>query len=365
MKIIQMLPELNFGGVERGVIELSRELVRHGNESIVLSAGGKLAQQINNDGGHHIVFDCAQKNPLTAPLRARRLRQLLSSLDPDIIHIRSRVPAWLLRLAGAPCPVVSTFHGLYTVGHYSAPMAATDKVICPSTAVFEHVRNHYATPEHKTAIIHRGVDLEHFNPQKADDNFCQQFRKTHRLGNAAIVTSIGRYSSLKGHDTFIRAIAYVKHEAPNTIGLLVGYDRKCSKQLERLKKTAIKLGVKENLRFIAAQKNIRDIYHLSNVIVSASIKPEAFGRTITESLAMERAVVATKHGGAMDIIEHGKNGYLVAPAEAAELAQAIIRATTKKWNGLRESASRFSLTQMTEKTIAVYEDIHALKLKSE
>ena len=353
-----MLPSLDLGGIERGVVELSRELVRHNTESIVLSTGGALAQQIDDDGGRHIVFDCAAKNPFNAPMRAWRLRRLLQQLKPDIIHIRSRVPAWLLRFAGAPCPTISTFHGLYKTGRYSAIMTVADKVICPSTAVFEHVSRYYGTPDERLTVIHRGLDLEYFDPQKTDTEFCRGFRQKHRLENAVIASIVGRLSTLKGHDIFIRAIARAKQRIPGLVGLIVGDSGKISR-LSRLKTLATELGVGEHLRFVGAQKQMREFYHLSDFVVSASRQPEAFGRTVAEALAMERPVIAPAHGGALDIIRDGKNGYLVPPADDAALADAIIRGTSKKWQELRESVQCFSLTQMTEKTITVYEKIHS------
>ena len=314
-----MLPALNIGGIERGVVDLSRELVRHGWDSIVLSAGGELARRIDDDGGRHIIFDCAAKNPFNAPIRAWRLRRLLQQLEPDIIHIRSRVPAWLLRFVGAPCSTVSTFHGLYKVGRYSSRMAAADKVICPSTAVFEHVSRHYGTPDERLAVIHRGVDLEYFDPQKADIEFCRRFRQKHHLENAVIASIVGRLSALKGHDIFIRAIARAKQKIPGLVGLIVGDSGKISR-LSRLKTLAAELGIGEHLRFVGAQKQMREFYHLSDFVISASRQPEAFGRTVAEALAMERPVIAPAHGGALDIIRDGENGYLVPPADDAALS---------------------------------------------
>jgi len=149
MRIIQLLPELNEGGVERGTMELSRELVKLGHESIVISAGGKLQEQIEQDGGKHITFDLCSKNPFTAPSRIIKLRKLLKELQADILHVRSRVPAWLTYLANkkSGIPFVTTVHGFNSVNAYSKIMSMGDKVICVSGAIKSYIQEHYQVEE--------------------------------------------------------------------------------------------------------------------------------------------------------------------------------------------------------------------------
>ena len=141
MRIVQLLPELNEGGVERGTMELSRELVKLGHESIVISAGGKLREQIEKDGGRHITFDICSKNPFTAPFRMIKLRKLLKELKPDILHARSRVPAWLTYLANKKLyfPFVTTVHGLNSINKYSEVMTKGDRVIAVSEVVRDYI----------------------------------------------------------------------------------------------------------------------------------------------------------------------------------------------------------------------------------
>ena len=142
MKIVQLLPELNEGGVERGTVDLNREMVKRGLSSIVISAGGKLAVQIENDGGHHISLDICSKNPLTVHWRIVRLRKLLRELKPDVIHARSRVPAWLSYLANRPLkiPFVTTVHGFNSVNAYSRIMTYGDRVICVSGRIKSYIQ---------------------------------------------------------------------------------------------------------------------------------------------------------------------------------------------------------------------------------
>ena len=187
MRIVQLLPELNEGGVERGTVELSRELVKLGHESIVISAGGKLQDQIEKEGGKHITFDVCSKNPLTAPLRIFRLRKILKALNPDLLHARSRVPAWLAYLANKKLhlPFVTTVHGFNSVSPYSAIMIKGDKVICVSGAIKSYIQEHYHTADEKITVIPRGIDLEKFNPQNLDQTFIGDFKKSYHLEDFA------------------------------------------------------------------------------------------------------------------------------------------------------------------------------------
>ena len=144
MIIVQLLPELNEGGVERGTVELSRELIKRGHESIVISAGGKLQEQIDKEGGRHIALDICSKNPLSMFWRMIKLRKLLRTLNPDILHARSRVPAWLTYLANKRLhiPFVTTVHGFNSVSAYSAIMTKGDSVICVSRAMKSYIQEH-------------------------------------------------------------------------------------------------------------------------------------------------------------------------------------------------------------------------------
>jgi len=203
MKIVQLLPELNEGGVERGTIELSRELVKVGFESIVISNGGKLVSQLESDGAKHIKFDVCSKNPLSASSRITKLKKILEELNPDILHVRSRVPAWLVYFANKSLkiPVVSTVHGFNSVSSYSRIMTNADKIICVSGAIKSYIQKHYEAPEEKITIIPRGIDLVKFNPNNLDEKFINSFKKEFNLNDKFIVSTVGRVTQLKDLET--------------------------------------------------------------------------------------------------------------------------------------------------------------------
>ncbi|MDM5262931.1 glycosyltransferase family 4 protein [Sulfurovum sp. XTW-4] len=360
MKIVQLLPELNEGGVERGTVELSRELVKLGHESIVISAGGKLEEQITKEGGIHITFDVCSKNPLTAPLRIVKLQKILSELKPDILHARSRVPAWLTYLANKKLhiPFVTTVHGFNSVSPYSAIMAKGDRVICVSGAIKAYIQEHYHTEEKKITVIPRGIDLEKFNPQNLDQSFIEDFKKEYHLEERQIVTTVGRITQLKDHQTFIRAIALLKKNDPNIVGLIVGGVREDKQEyFHSLEGLVKELGLEDNIIFTGSQSRVAEIYALSDVVVSSSKKPESFGRSVAEALALNTPVVATSHGGVLDIIVEGENGFFYPVGESEVLTEKILKSKGLKFDGYNYVTYNFSLKNMVEKTIAVYEGL--------
>ena len=360
MRIVQLLPELNEGGVERGVVELNREYVKLKIESYVISAGGKLEDQINLDAGKHIKFDVCSKNIFTVFSRVVKLKKILKEIKPDIIHVRSRVPAWLIYFANKnlKIKVVSTVHGFNSVGFYSSIMQKADAVICVSNSIKEYIQKHYKTSESKITVIPRGIDLELFNPKNIDNDFINNFKKEFNLENRFIVSSVGRVTQLKDYETFIKAISLVKKELPNIVALIVGGVRSDKEDyLNSLKNLIKELNLEDNIIFTGSQSKIEQIYALSDVIVSSSKKPESFGRAVAEAICMNKPVIATNHGGVKDIIIENENGFFFEVGDEKELANNILKARNLSFDGYNYISSNFSLENMVNKTIEVYKGI--------
>jgi len=361
LRVAQLLPELNEGGVERGVVELNRELVARGIESIVVSAGGKLAELIVSDGGQHHELDVASKNPLTAPMRIRQLRSLLQRLAPDILHARSRVPAWLTWLANRSLklPLVTTVHGFNSVNAYSRIMTRGDRVICVSGAIRDFVIQNYGVDPSRLRVIPRGVDLQKFSPENLNHAWQEEFTTRYGLSGRIVIATVGRITQLKDLETFIRAIGILRERQPEVLGLIVGGVRADKLDyFKSLNELVADLDLREHVRFTGSQSEVAEIYALSKVVVSSSKKPESFGRSAAEALAVGVPVVATGHGGILDIVIEAETGYLFQPGDAEGLAGNISAALHRPWPGLREFVSeRFTLQQMVEQTLAVYRDI--------
>lgn len=358
MKIVQLLPELSEGGVERGTVELARELVKKGFESIVISNGGKLVEELEKEGSKHIKFDICSKNPFNAFFRAWSLKKNLKELKPDILHVRSRVPAWLVYFANKSLkiPLVSTVHGFNSVSSYSKIMTNADKIVCVSSSIKEYIQKNYETKEEKITIIPRGIDLVKFNPNNLDESFIKEFKEKYDLKDKFVISTVGRITQLKDLETFIKAIAIIQKEFPNVVGFMVGGVREDKqKYFEKLKNIIDSLNA--NIIFTGSQNNVAEIYHLSDVVTSTSKKPESFGRSVAEALALNTPVIASNHGGVKDIIAENVNGYFVGIGDENNFAKQIIKAKNLKFDGFNYVKDNFSLEQMVEKTVKIYKSL--------
>ena len=367
MHILQILPALNEGGVERGAVELNREFVRRGHASTVISGGGRLAEAVERDGGRHLTLDMKSKNPLTVPARVAALRRALAEAAPDIVHFRSRVPGWLFTLANRKLrlPSVSTVHGFNSVGAYSRVMTTGQRVICPSTAVVDFIVKHYGTPTEKIRLIPRGIDEDVFDPARLDAAFMASFRREHGLEGRFVVLGVGRITQLKGYDALIDATVQARERVPNIKTVIVGgVEPARAEHAQALREQVRRLGLDEHVIFAGSQCKVAEIYACGNVLISCNrSKPETFGRSMAEALAMGCPVIASRFGGALDIVREGVDGWLVMPGDAAEIADKLALAARTKFAGLRENAlARFSLGQMVEKTLAVYEEAVARRI---
>lgn len=362
MKIVQLLPELNEGGVERGTVELSRELVKLGHESVVISAGGKLAEQIQKDGGTHITFDVYSKNLFTAPFRIIKLRIILKGIKPDVLHARSRVPAWLTYLANKTLhfPFVTTVHGFNSVNLYSKVMTYGDKVICGSKFMIEHIVKYYQTPLDKIVLIPRGVDMDSFS-RELDHGFIDDFKQKYQLDNAFVITQVARITHWKDQKTTIKAFIEVKKNIKNAKLLFVGsVDQSRINYYEELKEMVEETPYSNDIIFTGNQQHIKEIFSLSDVSISASNKPETFGRANVESIFMGTPLLATNIGATADYVLEGKNGYLFEPNDVEKLARLIIK-SKQSFFDKEEMANyvrkNFSLEQMVDKNVLLYKEL--------
>lgn len=360
MIIVQLVPELNEGGVERGVVESSREYIQRGHQSYVISYGGKLVSTIEKDGGTHIQIDVCSKNIFTLFKRAKQLKKVLQEINPDIIHTRSRVPAWLAHFANKKLKIasVSTVHGFNSVSFYSKIMQSSQRVICVSNSIKEYIQTNYNTNESIITVIPRGIDTHLFNLNKLDALFIESFKKEYNLDNKFVVSSVGRVTQLKDYETFIKAIAKVKKTIPDIVALIVGGVREDKEAyLKSLHELIRSEGLEENIIFTGSQSKIAEVYALSDVVVSSSKKPESFGRAVAEAIAMNTAVVASNHGGVKDIILENENGFFFEIGDETDLASKIVRAKDLKFDGFNYISNTFSLENMIEKTLDVYKGL--------
>lgn len=365
---MQVLPQLRTGGVERGTIEIAGAIKRAGWKALVASEGGAMLSSLSYVGGEHVTLPLASKSPWRIWRNARTLEKLIREREVDIIHARSRAPAWSAYLAAkrTGIPFVTTFHGVYGLHpdikkRYNSVMTKGDRVIAISQFVADHIAQHYhADPAHMR-IIHRGVDLMQFNPERIMPQRMVELAGKWRVpDDLPLIVMPGRITRWKGHHVMVEALAALPHR--NFFCLLVGDDMGHPNYRQEIEQSIIELGLEGHIRFAGNTPHMAEAYMLADIVVAPSIEPEAFGRVPIEAQAMGRLVIAANHGGARETVVDGVTGWLVAPGDAHALSLAIERALKlpkeeKERIGAQAIAhvrERFSAEIMCGKTLEVY-----------
>lgn len=363
MRILQLIPELNEGGVERGVVDLNREFVKLGIDNIVISNGGRLVNEIINDGGNHIQFDICSKNVLTFIKRVIGLKKILKEVNPDIIHVRSRVPAWFLKFANKKLniPVVSTVHGFNSINKYSEIMTKADKVICGSSFMIDHIIRHYNTPKDKIYLIPRGIDEKYFNSKDFDKKYIDELVDKYDLSDKKIITQVARITNWKDQETVIKAFKLLKEKKNNIKLILVGsYHLNRESYYSRLSKLVEDFSLQNEVIFLGHTDKIKEIFSISDINISASIKPETFGRANVEGMFLGVPLIGTNIGATSDYIIDGKTGFSFNPHDENELFKKIDLAfeTIFDTQFIEDFAkTNFSLKSMVEKNIQIYNEL--------
>lgn len=363
MKIVQILPALDGGGVERGTLEIAKGLVDASHESIVISAGGRMVEQLEAEGSRHISWDLGTKSPLTFR-HVWALRRWLRQEKPDILHLRSRMPAWVCWFAWKGLPaderphLVTTVHGLYSVSRYSSIMCRGERVIAVSNTVRDYIRNNYPeTDLGKVNIIYRGIDPDEFpygyQPSETWlDRWHQQYPQ---LRGKKVLTLPGRLTRLKGHHDLIDLIKQLRDSGESVHGLIVGgEDPKRAAYAKEIRERVVQEGLADHITFTGNRSDMRDIYAVSDVVLSLSKKPESFGRTVLEALSIGTPVLGYEHGGVGEILSATFVAGLVADKERLfASAVQIFRMKMPK----PSSDKLFLKTKMVDETIKLYEDV--------
>lgn len=362
LTVLQTLPALETGGVERGTLDVAAELARRGHRSLVISGGGALEAELAANGSHHHTWAIGRKSPVTL-LLAGRLRRFLREEKVDILHARSRLPAWVSYLAWKNMPAedrplfITTVHGPYRVNRYSAVMTRGQRVIAVSRYIYDYVLANYpgADPG-KITIIQRGVDPQRYRrgySPAADWLDCWRSEQP-QLRGKKLVTLPGRVTRWKGHADFIGIVGELKRAGLNVHGLVAGgaapRRRGFLKELNRL---AVRRGLEHDITFLSARTDLREVMSVSDVVLSLANIPEAFGRTALEALSLGRPVVAYDHGGASEVLAELQPAGLVEPGNtnaAAEKTRAFLDAPPDI-----ASNRTFTLERMLDMTLALYE----------
>ncbi len=306
LTVLQVLPALESGGVEKGTLEIAEALVEAGHRSIVMSAGGRLVDILIKHGSEHVQWPIGVKS-LKTLLLVRKLRRFLRDEKVDVVHARSRVPAWIVYLAWKKMPVnnrpkfVTTVHGFYSVSWYSAIMTKGEVVIAVSESIREYIKANYPkTDMSLVKVIYRGIDPEEYpygyKPSKEwMDKWYSDFPN---LKDKKLITLPGRITRLKGHEDFIQIMEELSKERDDVVGVIAGgYEEKKKDYFIEIVNLVKEKGLTEKIIFIGHRSDMREVLAISDVVLSLTQKPESFGRTTLEALSMGVPVCGYDHGG--------------------------------------------------------------------
>ena len=370
--ILQVLPTLEMGGVERGTIEMAAALKKQGIENYVVSAGGPMVRELDELGVEHITLPVQSKNPFVIWKNSFKLARVIREKKIDLIHVRSRAPAWSVKWASkiTGIPFIATYHGVYGIKPkcfkkpYNRVMTTGKCVIAVSNFVKEHIMKNYDVPSEKIVVIHRGADIQKFNPDQITEKGLVDFRMKYGISaNKPVITLVGRLTSWKGQGVLLDALKQMSESEIQC--LIVGSDQGRVEYTAKLKEQAQKLPQNVEVKFISSCTEMPLLYAASTIVVNASLDPEAFGRVVVEAQAMGKIVVASGHGGAQETIQDGKTGFLFPVGDSAALAEVLKRVlalSEQKRNqigadSVQSVRENFSTERMCNKTIQLYQEI--------
>lgn len=378
--VLQVLPALVTGGVERGTVDMAVALAEAGWTAIVASEGGPMVRELTRAGATHVTLPLASKNPLTIRSNALKLAELIATHQVDIVHARSRAPAWSAWIAAQATGAhyVTTFHGTYNLGwfglkqKYNAVMTRGEKVIAISDFIAEHARRVYGLEAERVRVVHRGIDMARFDPARVSPERIIQLAQKWRLPDGYQVIMLpGRLTRWKGQAVLIEALALLgRHDVRC---LLVGSDQGRTGYREELVELVKRRDLTDVVHLVDECNDMPAAYMLTDVVVSASTDPEAFGRIAVEGQAMGRPVIATAHGATDETVLPGRTGWLTAPGDPQALAQALDRflALSAEERGLMAQdamdfvRSKFSKESMCASTLDVYREVLGIPAASQ
>jgi glycosyltransferase involved in cell wall biosynthesis len=421
VNVLQVLPSLNLGGVERGTLQIAAFLTARGDGAFVASSGGRLVAELEQSGATHLTLPLRAKNPLAIYNNISALEKIIKQYSIDIVHARSRAPAWSAYFAAkrANVPFITTYHGAYGQGAslktsflgrlaasagcsesartkeyacvsaqppfsplipikgflevpqgnalkrwYNSIMTRGELVIAPSQFIKKYIITHHpAVNPDKIHVIYRGADVTQFDPATVSPEDVSALKASWNIAEGQkILLFPARLSRWKGHKEAITALKNVSNSVLVFLGEIAGQESYQQELLDYAKS----LHCIENIRFVGRCDVMPVAYSAADVVLCPSLKPEAFGRTVTEAQAMGAVVIATNHGGAAETIEDGMTGFHIPLENVEEALAAKIQAiftmppeqlVTLKNTAIERVRAQFSLAQMTEQTGKIYDSI--------
>lgn len=371
--ILQVLPALGTGGVERGTVDMAQGIIAAGGIAIVASADGIWKNSLERMGAIYINLPLNSKKPWVIWKNQFALEKVIREYRVDIVHVRSRAPAWSAWLAikKTKAHFITTWHGVFSETWrgkrwYNQVMTKGERVIAISHYIADRLKTRYGLTEQLLRVVSRGVDLTNFDPNLSfGERVADLAKKWGVVETQKVILLPGRLTEWKGHELLVRAMAKLQQQHQEWICVFVGPAKGKDKFTQRLLTLANQLHVRDRLYFVGNCQDMPAALMLANIVVVPSLKPEPFGRVVIEAQAMERPVVVANHGGAAETVKDKKTGYVFEPGNSDDLAkilQELMEASEAdlQWVGrlAREDVQEcYTLEQMQQATLRVYNEL--------
>jgi len=379
IKVLQVIPRLDYGGAETGCYDLAHFLPERGWKSFIATSGGELIKYIDKKKVKVFKLPVHSKNPVLILLNTIILFFIIIIYNIDIVHARSRAPAWSCYLATKLSlrKFATTFHGTYNFNNkikkfYNSIMVRSDLVIAGSNFIFSHINENYSQfflkNKRKLLVIFRGINTNYFNPQKILPIKLDKFSKQNNIDrNKFIILMPGRLTAWKGQKIFIEAIKLLseKDEIPSFEAIILGGDQGRNVYRKQLLVLVQQYRLGKIIKFIDSWKEMPIAYAVANLVCSCSIEPEAFGRVSVEAQSMQIPIIASDIGGSKETIVKEKTGYLFKNKDPNDLADTIVMIMKKDYNSLKSIGlegrknvlKRFDVDKMCQTTFTEYKKL--------
>jgi glycosyltransferase involved in cell wall biosynthesis len=375
--ILQVIPTLNISGAEQGCFDVANYLTKNGFTSNVVTSSGYRIDQLKKNGSIVNKIPVHSKNPVTIIFNIFRILKIVEKNNINIIHARSRAPAWSCYFVAkiARIKFITTFHGTYNFNNkikkfYNSIMLRSDYVIAISEFIYNEIKTKYAYSKKNISVISRGIDIKYLDPSKIDYKKVNNFLKDLNLENNPIKLVLpGRVSGWKGHKIAIEAMTYLREKSSKDFVLLLVGPTDNLKLKNNLLRKINELKLENRVKFIGPTKEMDLVYSTADIVLSCSTDPEAFGRIPVEAQAMGKVIIASNHGGHRETIINGLSGFLYHPLNPIELANSIIKTISNeiyldeqyKIKRRQIILDNFTDLNMCEKTLEVYNKVLRLK----
>ena len=375
--ILQVIPTLNISGAEQGCFDVANYLTKNGFTSNVITSSGYRIDQLEKNGSIVSKIPVHSKNPVTIIFNIFRILKIVEKNNINIIHARSRAPAWSCYFVAkiARIKFITTFHGTYNFNNkikkfYNSIMLRSDYVIAISEFIYNEIKTKYTYSKKNISIISRGINIKHFDPSNTDHKKVENFLKNLNIKKDSIKLVLpGRVSGWKGHKIAIEAMTYLRDKSSKDFVLLLVGPADNLKLKNNLLRKINELKLENIVKFIGPSKEMDLVYSTADIVLSCSTDPEAFGRIPVEAQAMGKVIIASNHGGHTETIINGISGFLYPPLNPTELAKSIIKVISNeiyldeqyKIKRRQIILDNFTDLNMCQKTLEVYNKVLRLK----